>query len=556
LLTLLSAVSPLTKAFWTPGPSAAKAPRTSAAVPGKPVAGGAKQPGEAGLRGSAGLIVAVRRERAVLRAELQIVADVQVFLGEIGAHQPVQPVVEGRALQPELLAEGLELAEGVAVILAEQDVGAAIVDVARLLGAVVAIGGDRSQRSEADVPVDLPGKPPILGLAAEGAARSHRDHPAVRVVEAREGLAQAPEDVDDAVVLDLDPPVDILRLAVGGEGVGRRIGRLERREVDGAATGFVAGRIVADQPELEVVGRLVEQLAAHEQAVAVVDPALGSALRIVDPVISVALDIDAFHAIAEAAVADRPGEPAGDADEVVIAVARLGIALHLVHVGLFGDDVDQAGRCVAAEQGALRPAQHLDPFDLAELVQTDARARAVDSVDEHGDRAFEARIVADRADAADTGGAVRFGAGGGDQQGGRELVELADVGRARILHRFGVDRRHRDRHVLQDLLAALGGDDDVVAADFVGRRHVGIGIDLAGFLGRRGLAGRLGVVLGGGGRGEREQPGRHQPNGFHHASPPTNFVVWIRAKEKPPGPPAETRGFPHVHGALLHFRNN
>ena len=54
----------------------------------------------------------------------------------------------------------------------------------------------------------------------------------------------------------------------------------------------------------------------------------------------------------------------------------------------------------------------LDPFDLAKLVQADARARAIDAVDEYGDRAFEARIVADRADAADTGRAVRLGAGG------------------------------------------------------------------------------------------------------------------------------------------------
>jgi hypothetical protein len=78
--------------------------------------------------------------------------------------------------------------------------------------------------------------------------------------------------------------------------------------------------------------------------------------------------------------------------------------------------VDEAGRGVAAEQRALRPAQHFDPLDLAKLVEADARARAVDAVDEHGDRAFEAGIVADRADAADTGGAVRLGAGRGDEQ--------------------------------------------------------------------------------------------------------------------------------------------
>ncbi len=50
-----------------------------------------------------------------------------------------------------------------------------------------------------------------------------------------------------------------------------------------------------------------------------------------------------------------------------------------------GEDMDEAGRGVAAEQGALRTAQHLDPVDLAELVEADARARAVDPVDEHRD---------------------------------------------------------------------------------------------------------------------------------------------------------------------------
>ena len=123
--------------------------------------------------------------------------------------------------------------------------------------------------------------------------------------------------------------------------------------------------------------------------------------------------------------------------------------------------MDQAGRGVAAEQGALRPAQHFDPLDLAKLVEADARARAIDAVDEHRDRAFEAGIVADGADAANAGRAVGFGAGRRHEQRRGELVQLADVGRAGILHRSRADGGDGDRNVLEDLDAALRGDDDL-----------------------------------------------------------------------------------------------
>ena len=90
---------------------------------------------------------------------------------------------------------------------------------------------------------------------------------------------------------------------------------------------------------------------------------------------------------------------------------------------------------------ALRSAKDLDPVELAHFVEADARARAIDAVDEHRDRAFESGIVADRADAADSGGAVGFGTGGGDEQRRGQLVQLADVGDAGVLHFVAADRR-------------------------------------------------------------------------------------------------------------------
>src|SRR5205085_757889 len=80
-------------------------------------------------------------ESAVLAAEPQIVADREVLGREIAADQPVEEAAD-RALQPELLGEGAEAAEGVAVIVAAQDVDVAVVGVRRRFRLVAAIGGD------------------------------------------------------------------------------------------------------------------------------------------------------------------------------------------------------------------------------------------------------------------------------------------------------------------------------------------------------------------------------------------------------------------------------
>ena len=58
--------------------------------------------------------------------------------------------------------------------------------------------------------------------------------------------------------------------------------------------------IVADQPDRELVARLEQQLAAHEEAVAVVD-AFGAAGRVGDVIEAVALDIDRVEPAGERA---------------------------------------------------------------------------------------------------------------------------------------------------------------------------------------------------------------------------------------------------------------
>ncbi len=90
--------------------------------------------------------------------------------------------------------------------------------------------------------------------------------------------------------------------------------------------------------------------------------------------------------------------------------------------------MDKTGRGVAAEQCALRAAQHFDAVNRAKFGQADARAVAVNAVDKGRDGAFEAGIVPDRTDAADTGTATSsFRRGRRHEQRGGQLVELADV---------------------------------------------------------------------------------------------------------------------------------
>ena len=84
------------------------------------------------------------------------------------------------------------------------------------------------------------------------------------------------------------------------------------------------------------------------------------------------------------------------------------------------------------------------------------------------DRAFEAGVVADRADAADAGHAgAGFGRGRGNQQRRADLGQLANIARAAVLERFGGDRGDRERNVRQRFVTASRGDDDFAGVDLL-----------------------------------------------------------------------------------------
>src|SRR5205085_11408354 len=136
--------------------------------------------------------------------------------------------------------------------------------------------------------------------------------------------------------------------------------------IGGAAAGFLAVRIIADDADGEGVAGLEQQLAADEEAIAVVDVAFGAAGRVDHMIVAVAAHIDAVETEGDL-LAERAGNADLAANLVEIAVGQVDMAAE-VELRPGADDVDEAGRRVAAEQGALRAAQHLDPLDVAKLV--------------------------------------------------------------------------------------------------------------------------------------------------------------------------------------------
>jgi hypothetical protein len=141
--------------------------------------------------------------------------------------------------------------------------------------------------------------------------------------------------------------------------------------------------------------------------------------------------------------------------------------------GRLGDDVDHAGRGVLAEDGALRPLQHLDALQLAQVAERHAAARAIDAIDHRPDRRFQAGVVADGADAANPDRGLRPAAGRGDAEAGSQDLQVLHVAHTRVLKLLARHHVHDDRNVLEVLLPLLGGDDDRLHLGSFGLGHGG-----------------------------------------------------------------------------------
>ena len=297
---------------------------------------------------------AAGRKPPVLVAEAELILKRQLLVGVITADQPVELLVERRALQPQFLAERLELAVALAVVGAIEDVDRAVIDVTWLLRLVAAVAGDRGQLGAPEIIADLARNAAVGGLAFVTASPRHGNVAAVGIVERRQVLPKIAKHADDIILRRIVERTDIaVDLVI---------------DIDRAAAFFDAMGVIADQADAEPVVGLVKQLAADKVAVAVVD--VGTVVPVV--VEAVALDVDSVDPEGEA-VGDRASEPGRKPAQVVIADRRFARTAEGKR-RLLRKDGDQARRRIAAEQRPLRSAQDLDPVDLAQLGESNARA--------------------------------------------------------------------------------------------------------------------------------------------------------------------------------------
>jgi hypothetical protein len=130
------------------------------------------------------------------------------------------------------------------------------------------------------------------------------------------------------------------------------------------------------------------------------------------------------------------------------------------------DHLDHAAGGVAAEQRALRPVEHFDPLDPAQVEQRADRRGEIDPVDIRRDAVLDAERRA-LADAAQVGLGERARAH--HHQARHDLAERRHLGRLHLLERFAGPGGERDRHVLGAFGPALRGYQDRVVV-VAGRR--------------------------------------------------------------------------------------
>ena len=159
-------------------------------------------------------------------------------------------------------------------------------------------------------------------------------------------------------------------------------------------------------------------------------------------------------------VADRRRHADDAIGLIIAAIAALELEREVLRQHL-RDIFDRAADRVAAIERALRPAQHLDPFDVIDVEQRALRPVEIDIVEIDADALFEAGNRILLADAADEGGQRRIGAARRLQRGvGGDIGEVADVDRPAPFQIGAGEGADRDRHRHQRFLTPAGSDDD------------------------------------------------------------------------------------------------
>ena len=134
-------------------------------------------------------------------------------------------------------------------------------------------------------------------------------------------------------------------------------------------------------------------------------------------------------------------------------------SLRGIQVRLRRDDVDRSGRSVASEQQALRTFQHLDALQVKVGAERGAVAAVIDAVGVQAQCGFRRGGVRTGIDAPHRDEhVVARKAPGHARHGLHQLLRVLDAG---LPQRLARERRNRDRHFLDRLVALLRGDDDL-----------------------------------------------------------------------------------------------
>ncbi len=129
-------------------------------------------------------------------------------------------------------------------------------------------------------------------------------------------------------------------------------------------------------------------------------------------------------------------------------------------------DADGATDGVGAEQGALGSLENFDAIHVQQILVGTDGARQIHTVDIHADAGIQVECEIVLADAADGRGQHRAIAGercaGIDVNAGGQVAEGVNVGEIATLYGVRGERGYRDGHLLDVLLAALGGHHDLL----------------------------------------------------------------------------------------------
>ncbi len=227
------------------------------------------------------------------------------------------------------------------------------------------------------------------------------------------------------------------------------------------------------EQRIECVGRVIVELQARRAFVVAAEAVVAAGCGVVDPVVAMlAQDREARRPV----VAERATDGALEVRVAIGAVAHVEVAFGFVR-RLLRIELDHAGRRVAAEQRALRAAQHFDLVDVEDREAFENRVFEHDVVvdERHGLRCVQVEIGV--AEAADVEARKRAPERRFDQQARHAARQELHVVAAGLddVEFLGVDRRDRLGHLLHVLDAFLGGHGDL-AERLRCRRVVGCGL--------------------------------------------------------------------------------